>query len=229
MALISARRWIGSERSSASTSWPSRDVTNPWGAKVVPSTRYSLGKLFSITKSCQKRVVRNAEGDKTLGYTNPGDTHLVGGQCPCFVGADYVRTTEGLNTGKIPNDRVLLGHLFGSEGKACGDHGGKAFWDSGDGKRHGNLEVIDSTVDCASMGWIPEVLEVDDPDEDTDDADDFGEHVTKVIQLAFERCLLVYLRRDGLVDITNGRPLAGKDHDSLGIAIHNGSPLCKRK
>ena len=43
----------------------------------------------------------------------------------------------------------------------------------------------------ASVGWIPEILVVDSPDEDTDDTNDLGEYVTKVIQLAFERCLLV--------------------------------------
>ena len=79
------------------------------------------------------------------------------------------------------------------------------------------------------MGWIPEVPEVDDPDEDANDGDDFGEHVTKVVQLAFKRSLLVYLRCDRLVDIANGCLLTGKDHDSLGTAVDDGSPLGETK
>ena len=79
------------------------------------------------------------------------------------------------------------------------------------------------------MGWVPEVPEVDDPNEDTDDGYNFGEHVTKVIQLAFERSLLAYLGSDGLVDITDGCPLTGKDHDGPGISIHNSSSLDERR
>ena len=41
------------------------------------------------------------------------------------------------------------------------------------------------------MGWIPEVLEVNDPDKDANNAYDLGEHITKIIQLAFEGCFLV--------------------------------------
>lgn len=138
-------------------------------------------------------MVRDVERGEAPGYTNPGDTHLVGGQSSRFVGADYVRTTKGLDAWEVPNDCILLGHLFSSEGKARGNHGCETLWDSGNGKCHGDLEVIDSTVDRASVGWVPEVPEVDDPDEDANNADHFSEHVTEVIQLAFKRCLFVYL------------------------------------
>ena len=75
------------------------------------------------------------------------------------------------------------------------------------------------------MGWIPEVPEVNDPDEDTNNGDNFGEHVTKVVQLAFKRSLLIYLRSDRLVNIANGRLLAGKDYDSLSTTIDDGGSL----
>ena len=173
-------------------------------------------------------MVRDVERGEAPGYTNPGDTHLVGGQSSRFVGADDIRTTKGLNAGEIPDDCVLLGHFFGSESKACGDYGGETFWDGGNSKCYGDLEVIDSTMDYTSVGWVPEVSEVDDPNEDTNDGDNFGEHVTKVVQLAFKRCLVVYLRCDRLVDVTDGCLLAGKDHNSLGVAIHDGGPLDER-
>src|SRR6266478_5355319 len=117
---------------------------------------------------------------KAPGCTNSRDAHLVGGQSSRFVGADYVRTAKGLNAGKIPDNRILLGHFFCSKGKACGDHGGETLRDGSNSKCHSDLEVINSTVDRASVGWIPEVPEVDDPDEDTNDGDDFSEQVTEV-------------------------------------------------
>ena len=80
-------------------------------------------------------------------------------------------------------------------------------------------------MNYTSVSWIPEVPEIDDPDKDTNDGDNFSEHVTKVVQLAFKRSLLVYLRCDRLVNIANGCLLTGKDYDSLGTAIDYGSPL----
>ena len=184
---------------------------------------------FPTTKNCQKRVIRNAERDKGPGYTNPGDTHLVGGQSPRFIGADHIRTTKSLDTGKVPDNRVLLGHLFCSEGKACSDNGGETLWDSSNGECDGNLEVVDSTMDRTSVGWVPEVPEVDGPDEDTNNTDNFSEHVTKVIQLALKRCLLVYLRCNGLMDIADSCLLTGEYHNSLGVTIYDSSSLGERK
>jgi len=199
------------------------------GCKGGPFDKILFGHVIFNHEELSKRVVRDVEHGKAPGYTNLGDTHLVGGQSSSFVGADYIRTTKGFDTREVPNDCVLLSHLFGSEGKACGDYGGEALWDSSDSKCYGDFEVMDSAVDHTSVGWIPEVPEVDDPDEDTNDTDDFGKHISKVIQLAFKRCLLIDLRCNGLVDITNGCLLAGKDYDGLGVTIHNGRSLGERK
>lgn len=165
------------------------------------------------------------ECGEILEDTNPGDAHLVRGQSPCFVGTDHIRATKSLDAWKIPDDCIILGHLFGSKGKACCDHGGEPLGDGGNSKCYCDLEVVDSTVDCTAVGWIPEVSEIDNPNEDTNDGDNFGEHVAKVIQLAFKRCLLVYLGCDGLVNIANGRLLTGKDYDGLGTTVHYSSPL----
>ena len=174
-------------------------------------------------------VVRDAGRGEGPGRTNPGYTHLVGGQSSRFVGTDHIGTTKGLDAGKIPNDCVLLGHLFGSESETCGNHGGETLWDGGNSKCYSDLEVINSAMDRTSVGWVPEVPEVDNPDEDANDGDDFSEHVAKVIQLAFKGRLLAYLGRDRLVDIADGCLLTGKDHDGLGIAIYNSSSLGERK
>ena len=124
-------------------------------------------------------------------YTDPRDAHLIGGQGSSFVGADHIRTTESFDTRKVPHDRVLLSHFFGSKSETCSNHSSEALWDSGDCKCYSDFEVVDGTVEHTAVGWVPEVLEVDDPDEDTNDGDDFGKHVTKIVQLAFEGRLLV--------------------------------------
>ena len=68
---------------------------------------------------------------------------------------------------------------------------------------------------------IPEVPEVDEPNEDADGRDDLGEHVSKVIQLALQRSLFADLRRNGLVNVTDGRVLTCKNHDSARVPTHN--------
>lgn len=123
--------------------------------------------------------------------TDPRDAHLVGGQSSRFVGADDIRTAKGFDTGEIPNDCVLLGHFFCSKSETCSNHSGKAFWDSGNSKRYGYFEVIDSAVKHATVDGIPEVLEVDEPNENTNGTDYFGKHVAKIIELALEGRLLV--------------------------------------
>jgi hypothetical protein len=68
---------------------------------------------------------------------------------------------------------------------------------------------------------IPEVSEIDEPHEDADDRDDLGEHVSEVIKLAFQRSLFADLRRNGLVNVADGRVLTGKNNDSARVPIHN--------
>ena len=64
------------------------------------------------------------------------------------------------------------------------------------------------------MRRVPEVPEVHYPDEHADDGNDFREHVAKVIELALQGGLLADLRRDGLVNVTNGRLLTREYDDS---------------
>lgn len=68
---------------------------------------------------------------------------------------------------------------------------------------------------------IPEVPEVDEPHEDADDRYDLGEHVSKVIQLALQRSLFADLRRNGLVNVADGRVLTRKNNDSARVPTYN--------
>jgi hypothetical protein len=58
-----------------------------------------------------------------------------------LVRANNVRRSKRLNRRQRPNDRVLLGHLLGSEREAGRDDGGETFGDSSDGEGDGDLRV----------------------------------------------------------------------------------------
>jgi len=69
------------------------------------------------------------------------------------------------------------------------------------------------------------MTEVHKPYENANDGDDFGEHVTEIIQFAFERCLFTDLRCDRLVDMANCGSFASQDNHSFRATIDNGSAL----
>lgn len=72
---------------------------------------------------------------------------------------------------------------------------------------------------------IPEVADVHEPDEDTNNGDDLRKHVAEVVQLALERRLLAYLSRNRLVDITNGGTLPSEDNNRMSAAVDNAGTL----
>lgn len=72
---------------------------------------------------------------------------------------------------------------------------------------------------------VPEVPDVHEPDEDTNDSDDLRKHVAKVVQLALERSLLADLGGNGLVDIADGSTLSGEDNDRVRTAVNDAGTL----
>lgn len=118
---------------------------------------------------------------------------MVGGQSTSLIRTNDIGATESLDTGQIPDNRVLLCHLLRTESQTGGDDSSQPFGDSSYRQRDGNLEVVHSTFQSTVMCGIPEVTNVDEPDEDTNDRDDFGEHVTKVVEFTLERSLFTDL------------------------------------
>ena len=55
------------------------------------------------------------------------------------------------------------------------------------------LHVINSAFESSMMGRIIEVAVVDKPNEDTNDSDYSGKHVTEIVQFLLERCSFRYL------------------------------------
>lgn len=69
------------------------------------------------------------------------------------------------------------------------------------------------------------MTEVDKPYKDTDDGNNFGEHISEVIEFAFERCLFADLRCYRLVYMANCSDFASQDNYSFSAATDNGCTL----
>jgi hypothetical protein len=71
------------------------------------------------------------------------------------------------------------------------------------------------------MAWVPKMTNVHEPNENADDSDNLGQHVSKIIKPSFQRGLLGDLRGDGLVDVSNGGTLASIHNDSLRLSVND--------
>lgn len=78
------------------------------------------------------------------------------------------------------------------------------------------------------MTRIAKVANVDDPDEDTDDGNDLGEQVSKVVDLLLEGRLLRNLSGDGKVDISDGGSGSSGSDDGLSLTVDDGRSLLDR-
>ena len=149
----------------------------------------------------------------------PAHRHLVGGEGSSLVGADDGGATERLDGRQRPDDGVLLGHAPGTQSQTGGDDSGQTLGNGGDSECDGDLEVVDGALDPgATVGWVVEVANVDGPDGDADDGDDFGQLLAELVELLLQRGLdLLGLRHLG-TDLTDGGVQAGADDDTAGLA-----------
>lgn len=72
------------------------------------------------------------------------------------------------------------------------------------------------------MGGFIEVPDVDNPHQNANAGNDLSEHITEVIQLLLERSRSRDLRRDALVDITNGRVTSSQNDNGGSVSGDNG-------
>ena len=151
--------------------------------------------------------------------------HLVRCEGTRLVGTDHVRAAESFDTREVAYNGILLRHFLSSERETRSNHSSKSFWNSSNGEGNCNLEVVHRTLQHTMVRGVPEVPDVHEPDQDTDDSDDLRKHVAKVVKLALQRSLLADLRRNRLVNIANGSLLASKDDDSSAFAIYDRGAL----
>lgn len=79
------------------------------------------------------------------------------------------------------------------------------------------------------MGGIPEVTEIDEPNQNTYYGYHFSQHVTKVVKFALQRRFVVYLVGYRVVNMTNRSFSACERDDSACGSVHNSSSLGKNK
>lgn len=151
--------------------------------------------------------------------------HLVCSESASLVRANNIGTPKRLNAREIPDNRVFLGHLLSTERQTCSNDSGKTLRDCRNCQGHGNLEVINGTFDHTMVCRVGEVANVDNPDKNADNRDDFCEHLTKVVEFTLEGSFLADLGGDRLMNTTNGGPLAGMDDNGSCDAIHNSRSL----
>lgn len=75
------------------------------------------------------------------------------------------------------------------------------------------------------MRRVPEMTEVDQPDKNTNDGDNLGQHVTEVVKFPLQRRLLADLRGNRLVNVTDCGGFPSKDHNGSRASVHDGSTL----
>jgi hypothetical protein len=83
------------------------------------------------------------------------------------------------------------------------------------------LQVVDGTLGERAVGRIVEMGNVDEPDKDTDDGNDLGESVSKVVELLLKRGGLRDLRGDVFVNIANGSVGSSKNNDSGSVSSND--------
>mmetsp|Transcript_24749 Transcript_24749/g.59665 ORF Transcript_24749/g.59665 Transcript_24749/m.59665 type:complete len:432 (+) Transcript_24749:2089-3384(+) len=149
--------------------------------------------------------------------------HFVGGERPRLVGADDVGAPQCLHGGELPHNGVLGGHLSGSKGEAGGDDGGQALGDGRHGQGHRDLEVVDAALEDGAVDGIEEVIVIDRPHQDADDADDLAQQVSELVDLLLEGGVLLVLGRglDRELDLSYFRLHANVRDDADGDPSHH--------
>lgn len=126
--------------------------TSPLGAYESPSTSNSLNAPLAASKT--KTLVKKTHTHQKGSYyslplsTYLGNRHFVGGKGARLVRADDRGGAKSFNRRERAHDGVLLGHLHRAQGKASSNNSGETLGDGRDGKRDGNLEVVNGTLSC---------------------------------------------------------------------------------
>jgi len=201
------------------------DWTEPWGENVAPSTWYSIADFVcaSITRNCSDQRSQRSQGDGRLMYL--GDAHLVCSQCTCLVGAYHIRAPESFDARQVSDDGIFLSHLLGAKSQTSGNDSSETFGNGSHCQRDSDLEVVDCASQCTTMGGVPKVTEIDEPNQNTYNRYHFGQQVTKIVELTLQRRFLAYLLRYRVVNVTNRGFSAGESNNSTRGSVYDGGSL----
>merc|ERR1719438_540928 len=119
-------------------------------------------------------------------------------------------------------DGILGGHSPGSQSKTSRDDGGKTLGNGGDGESHGDLEIVDGSLDPgSSVSGVVEMSNINGPDGDADEGDDLGQLLTEFVELLLERSLDFFGLSHFISDLANGGVDTSSDDDTTSLAGGN--------
>ena len=149
------------------------------------------------------------------------DGHLVLGKRAGLVRADGLRAAECLDSRKLADDCLALGHLGHAERKDDGHDGDQALGDGGDGERDGNHKGVEQGSRVGKDVTHAVTDDVDAKDHDADDDNHDGKDAAELGELHLQRRELFLGLGQGASDLAHLGIHAGADHDGAAAAVHH--------
>ena len=150
------------------------------------------------------------------------DGHLVLGKGTGLVGADGLRAAERLDSRKLADNRLALGHLGHAERKNDGHDGDQALGDGGDGERDGNHKGIEQGSRVGKDVAHAVTDDVDAKDDDADDDNHDGKDAAELGELHLQRRELFLGLGQGAGNLAHLGVHTGTDHDGATATVHHG-------
>ena len=150
------------------------------------------------------------------------DGHLVLGKRAGLVRADGLRAAERLDSRKLADDCLALGHLGHAERKDDGHDGDQALGDGGDGERDGDHKGVEQGSRVGKDVTHAVTDDVDAKDHDADDDNHDGKDAAELGELHLQRRELFLGLGQGAGDLAHLGVHAGADHDGATAAVHHG-------
>ena len=150
------------------------------------------------------------------------DGHLVLSKGTGLVRADGLRAAECLDSRKLADDCLTLGHLGHAERKDDGHDGDQALGDGGDGERDGDHKGVEQGSRVGKDVTHAVTDDVDAKDHDADDDNHNGKNTAELGELHLQRRELFLGLGQGASDLAHLGIHAGADHDGATTAVHHG-------
>ena len=150
------------------------------------------------------------------------DGHLILGKGAGLVRADGLRAAEGLDSRKLADNRLALGHLGHAKRKHDGHDGDQALGDGGDSERDGDHKGIEQGSRIGKDVAHAVAEDVNAKDDDADDDHHDGEDAAELGELHLQRRELFLGLGQGAGDLAHLGVHAGADHDGATTAVHDG-------
>ena len=150
------------------------------------------------------------------------DGHLVLGKRAGLVRADGLRAAERLDSRKLADNRLALGHLGYAERKDDGHDGDQALGDGGDGERDGDHKGVEQGSRVGKDVTHAVTDDVDTKDDDADDDNHNGKDAAELGELHLQRCELFLGLGKSAGNLAHLGVHAGADHDGATATVHHG-------